>query len=67
MFICLSSPPKSSRFVSGQQIERRIRQADLQEGLSFDPEKTPGRFTLVAKLFGRKLRRSACLCTAAVY
>ena len=58
---------KSSHFVFGQQPERRIQQADPQERLSFDPEKTLGRLSLVAKLFCRKLRRNSHLCSAAVY
>ena len=51
----------------GQQSERRIRQADSQERLSPDSEKTLGWPALVARLFCRELWRSAYLCSAAVY
>ena len=54
-------------FVFGQQSERRIRQADSQERLSPDSEKTLGWPALVARLFCRELWRSAYLCSAAVY
>ena len=57
--VALSSLVNSLKGISSRLIRKKE--------LSFDPEKTLGRSTLVAKLFCWKLRRNTDLCLATVY